>query len=171
MPRISARRLIAKARQLFRQSCPTPSARSAVAPVASALRTRLRSTRKPHTAGAFIEGLESRAFLSAAVINPRWIKPLDTGTLEFFARSVDVICTLEDHVLHNGFGCAIIEHLNDAGIKTPVVRVGWPDQFIEHGAVEILRKKHGLTAEVAVEKVLAALAEKKPARGPAQSVA
>jgi 1-deoxy-D-xylulose-5-phosphate synthase len=84
---------------------------------------------------------------------------------------VDVICALEDHVLHNGFGCAIIEHLNDAGIKTPVVRVGWPDQFIEHGAVEILRKKHGLTAEAAVEKVLAALAEKKPARGPAQSVA
>jgi 1-deoxy-D-xylulose-5-phosphate synthase len=109
--------------------------------------------------------------ISAAVINPRWIKPLDTGTLEFFARSVDVICALEDHVLHNGFGCAIIEHLNDAGIKTPVVRVGWPDQFIEHGAVEILRKKHGLTAEAAVEKVLAALAEKKPARGPAQSVA
>ncbi len=109
--------------------------------------------------------------ISAAVINPRWIKPLDTGTLEFFARSVDVICTLEDHVLHNGFGCAIIEHLNDAGIKTPVVRVGWPDQFIEHGAVEILRKKHGLTAEAAVEKVLAALAANKPARSPAQSVA
>jgi len=109
--------------------------------------------------------------ISAAVINPRWIKPLDTGTLEFFARSADVICTLEDHVLHNGFGCSVIEHLNDAGLHTPVVRVGWPDQFIEHGAVDILRKKHGLTAEAAVEKVLAALAVKKPARGPAQSVA
>jgi 1-deoxy-D-xylulose-5-phosphate synthase len=92
--------------------------------------------------------------ISAAVINPRWIKPLDGGTIEFFARSVDVICTLEDHVLHNGFGCGVIEHLNDAGIKTPVVRVGWPDQFIEHGAVDILREKHGLTAQAAVEKIL-----------------
>ena len=92
--------------------------------------------------------------ISTAVINPRWIKPLDAGTIEFFARSVDVVCTMEDHVLHNGFGCAVIEHLNDAGIKTPVVRVGWPDQFIEHGAVDILRTKHGLTAEAAVEKVL-----------------
>jgi 1-deoxy-D-xylulose-5-phosphate synthase len=92
--------------------------------------------------------------IGAAVINPRWIKPLDTGTIEFFARSVDVVCTLEDHVLHNGFGCAVIEHLNDAGIRTPVVRIGWPDQFIEHGAVDILRKKHGLTPEAAVEKVL-----------------
>lgn len=99
------------------------------------------------------ETLEARG-ISTAVVNPRWIKPLDTGTIEFFARSVDVICTIEDHVLHNGFGCAVIEHLNDAGIKTPVVRVGWPDQFIEHGAVEILRKKHGLTAEAAVEKIL-----------------
>src|SRR5262249_32954929 len=71
---------------------------------------------------------EARKLLEAqgvppAVINPRWIKPLDTGTIEFFARSVQVICTIEDHVLHNGFGCALIEHLNDAGIKTPVVRV------------------------------------------------
>ncbi len=92
--------------------------------------------------------------ISAAVINPRWIKPLDAGTIEFFARSADVVCTIEDHVLHNGFGCSIIEHLNDAGIKTPVVRVGWPDQFVEHGAVDILRRKHGLTAAAAVEKIL-----------------
>lgn len=95
--------------------------------------------------------------ISAAVINPRWIKPLDTNTLEFFARSVEVVCTFEDHVLHNGFGCAVVEHLNDAGIHTPVARIGWPDQFVEHGAVEILRKKHGLTAEAAVEKILALL--------------
>ncbi|HEX8312654.1 MAG TPA: 1-deoxy-D-xylulose-5-phosphate synthase [Chthoniobacteraceae bacterium] len=98
--------------------------------------------------------------ISAAVINPRWIKPLDGGTIEFFARSVDVICTLEDHVLHNGFGCGVIEHLNDAGIKTPVVRVGWPDQFIEHGAVDILREKHGLTAHAAVEKILPLIKKK-----------
>jgi len=95
--------------------------------------------------------------ISAAVINPRWIKPLDTGTIEFFARSVDVICTIEDHVLHNGFGAAVMEHLGEAGITTPVVRVGWPDEFIEHGKVPILREKHGITAEAAVEKVQAKL--------------
>ena len=100
------------------------------------------------------EALEARG-ISTAVINPRWIKPLDTGTIEFFARSADVVCTMEDHVLHNGFGCGVIEHLNDAGIKTPVVRIGWPDQFVEHGSVDVLRKKHGLTADAAVEKILA----------------
>jgi 1-deoxy-D-xylulose-5-phosphate synthase len=96
--------------------------------------------------------------ISAAVINPRWIKPLDTATIDFFAAGAEVICTFEDHVLHNGFGCAVIEHLNDVGIKTPVVRIGWPDQFVEHGAVDILRKKHGLTPEAAVEKILAQIA-------------
>ena len=97
--------------------------------------------------------LEARG-ISAAVINPRWIKPLDTAMIEFFARSVDVICTLEDHVLHNGFGCSVMEHLGDQHIPTPVVRIGWPDQFVEHGSPEILRKKHGLTADAAVEKIL-----------------
>ncbi|PYK73268.1 MAG: 1-deoxy-D-xylulose-5-phosphate synthase, partial [Verrucomicrobia bacterium] len=79
--------------------------------------------------------------ISVALINPRWIKPLDTGTLEFFARSVEVVCTIEDHVLHNGFGCAVMEHLYSQGIHTPIVRIGWPDEFIEHGSVPILRKK------------------------------
>jgi len=95
--------------------------------------------------------------ISAAVINPRWIKPLDTGTLEFFARSVEVLCTFEDHVLHNGYGCAVMEHLAEECIHLPIVRVGWPDQFVEHGAVEILRKKHGLTAQAALERILAIL--------------
>jgi 1-deoxy-D-xylulose-5-phosphate synthase len=100
--------------------------------------------------------------ISVALINPRWIKPLDTGTLEFFARSVEVVCTIEDHVLHNGFGCAVIEHLYSQGIHTPIVRIGWPDEFIEHGSVPILRKKHGITADALVEKVLPLL-QKKPA--------
>jgi len=92
--------------------------------------------------------------ISVALINPRWIKPIDTGTLEFFARSAEVVCTIEDHVLHNGFGCAVMEHLHSQMINTPVVRIGWPDEFVEHGTIPILRKKHGVTADVLVEKVL-----------------
>lgn len=92
--------------------------------------------------------------LSVALINPRWIKPLDTETIERFARQVKVIGTLEDHVLHNGFGCAVIEHLHEAGLRTPVVRIGWPDEFVEHGSPNVLREKHGLTVKALVEKVL-----------------
>ena len=92
--------------------------------------------------------------IEAAVINPRWIKPLDTGTLEFFARGSKVLCTLEDHALTGGFGSAVAEHLSDVGITTPLVRVGWPDQFIEHGSVPILREKYGMTSQAAVERII-----------------
>ncbi len=102
--------------------------------------------------------------ISVALINPRWIKPMDTGTLEFFARSAEVLATIEDHVLHNGFGCAVMEHLHSQQINTPVVRVGWPDEFIEHGAVPLLRKKHGITADALVEKVLPLLKKKQTAK-------
>ncbi len=95
--------------------------------------------------------------IDAAVINARWIKPLDRQTIEFFARAAEVVCTFEDHVLHNGFGCAVMEALAEARIHTPVVRIGWPDEFVEHGAVHILREKHGVTAAAAVAKIRAEL--------------
>ncbi|MFV0416786.1 MAG: 1-deoxy-D-xylulose-5-phosphate synthase [Chthoniobacterales bacterium] len=101
--------------------------------------------------------LKAEHGIDAAVINARWIKPLDTATLEFFARACDVICTFEDHVLTNGFGCSVMEHLVAEEISTRVVRVGWPDKFIEHGSVPVLRKKHGITSDAAIEKILKAL--------------
>jgi 1-deoxy-D-xylulose-5-phosphate synthase len=73
------------------------------------------------------------------------------------AKQVKVVCTFEDHVLMNGFGCGVMELLATAGVATPVVRIGWPDEFIEHGTIPILRKKHGLTAEHAVELVMGKL--------------
>ena len=101
--------------------------------------------------------LEARG-IDAAVINARWIKPLDTQTLEFFARAADVVCTFEDHVLHNGYGAAVMEALAEARITTPVVRIGWPDQFIEHGKVDLLREQYGVTTNHAVAKILEELA-------------
>ena len=92
--------------------------------------------------------------LSVSLVNPRFIKPLDTELLEKVARNAKVVCTFEDHVLMNGFGCGVIEHLNEVAIKVPVERIGWPDEFIEHGKIDRLRELHGLTSENAVEKVM-----------------
>ena len=89
----------------------------------------------------------------AAVINARFAKPLDLACLLRYARRCDLLVTLEDHVLAGGFGSAVLEALNDAELETPVVRIGWPDQFIEHGKVEDLRRKYGLTAEAALDRV------------------
>jgi 1-deoxy-D-xylulose-5-phosphate synthase len=90
---------------------------------------------------------------SAAVINPRFAKPVDHGCVERYADKCGLIVTLEDHVLAGGFGSAVLESLNLSEIDVPVVRIGWPDQFIEHGKVEALREKYGLTAEAALERV------------------
>jgi 1-deoxy-D-xylulose-5-phosphate synthase len=86
-----------------------------------------------------------------AVINPRFTKPIDAATTEFFARAADVVLTLEDHVLMGGYGSSVIEVLSERMISTPVARIGWPDQFIEHASsVDYLRKKYGLTVDRAV---------------------
>jgi 1-deoxy-D-xylulose-5-phosphate synthase len=89
---------------------------------------------------------------SAAVINPRFAKPVDRGCISEFGGKCGLVVTLEDHVLAGGFGSAVMEMLNELELQVPVVRVGWPDAFIEHGKVESLRAKYGLTAEAALEK-------------------
>jgi 1-deoxy-D-xylulose-5-phosphate synthase len=97
--------------------------------------------------------LEEKGY-SVSLVNPRFIKPLDTTLLEKVARSCKVVCTFEDHVLANGFGAACIAHLHDAGIPTHVERIGWPDEFIEHGKPDILQELHGLTPQAALDKIL-----------------
>jgi 1-deoxy-D-xylulose-5-phosphate synthase len=107
-----------------------------------------------------------RLGFSAAVINPRFAKPIDRECVAEYGRHCGLLVTLEDHVLAGGFGSAVLEALNELELAVPMVRVGWPDQFIEHGKVEALRAKYGLTAEAALEKTrpyLAALESRRMA--------
>ena len=95
-----------------------------------------------------------------AVINPRFTKPLDSGTHEFFARAADVVVTLEDHALMGGYGSAVLELFSEKGITAAVVRIGWPDQFIEHATTQDeLRQKYGLSVENTVARVKAQFAD------------
>ena len=94
-----------------------------------------------------------------AVINPRFAKPLDAGTTEFFGRAAEVVVTFEDHVITGGYGSAVLELFNEKRVTTPVIQMGWPDQFIEHAStVDDLRNKYGLTADHAATKVKAEFA-------------
>ena len=86
---------------------------------------------------------------SAAVINPRFVKPIDCEMLASYAKRVAAFVTFEDHARMGGFGSAVVEALEELGINIPVVRIGWPDQFIEHGKVDQLRMRYGLTVEEA----------------------
>ncbi|MHB8302538.1 MAG: 1-deoxy-D-xylulose-5-phosphate synthase [Acidobacteriaceae bacterium] len=102
-------------------------------------------------AAAFASQLEREGH-SVALVNARFAKPLDTELLEEKARRVRLIVTFEDHVLMGGFGSAVLEHLSAQNLQVPVVRIGWPDAFIEHGKVDQLRAKYGLSVEAALEK-------------------
>jgi 1-deoxy-D-xylulose-5-phosphate synthase len=90
---------------------------------------------------------------SVAVINARFAKPVDAECIAKYGQRCGLLVTLEDHALAGGYGSAVLESLNAQEIDVPVVRVGWPDHFIEHGKPEALREKYGLTAEAALERV------------------
>jgi 1-deoxy-D-xylulose-5-phosphate synthase len=98
---------------------------------------------------------------SAAVVNPRFVKPLDREMLELYAGRVAAFVTFEDHVKMGGFGSAVVEALQEMHSLVPVVRIGWPDQFIEHGKVDDLRAKHGLSVDEAYAQVLPLLVRRK----------
>lgn len=107
-----------------------------------------------------------------AIVNPRFIKPLDAGMTEFFGRAADAVVTLEDHVITCGYGTAVVELFNEKRIPTPVIHIGWPDQFIEHASsVEELRAKYGLTVEHLLAKVRAEFAGPEAATRQLSSVA
>ncbi len=103
--------------------------------------------------------LEREGF-SAAVINPRFVKPLDREMLELYSRRVAAFVTFEDHVKMGGFGSSVVEALDEMGVSVPVVRIGWPDAFIEHGKVDALRAKYGVTVDEAQAQVLPLLARR-----------
>lgn len=86
--------------------------------------------------------------MSVAVVNARFVKPLDADLIRTLARKTGRIITAEEHVLAGGFGSAVLECLDEGGIMgVKTLRIGLPDAYIEHGAQSVLRKKYGLDAD------------------------
>ena len=90
----------------------------------------------------------SKKGLEAAVVNARFIKPLDKEMLEKLFHTSDRIITLEEGVVNGGFGSAVLEFAEREGLQGPRVRcLGLPDEFIEHGDREELLRKYHLTPD------------------------
>jgi 1-deoxy-D-xylulose-5-phosphate synthase len=86
--------------------------------------------------------------IRSAVVNARFVKPLDEELVCSFASKTGKVLTVEENALQGGFGSAILELLGDKGLKEVTVRrLGIPDVFVEHGTQEELRRKYGLDAE------------------------
>lgn len=91
--------------------------------------------------------------IQSSVVNIRFIKPLDEELIVNLARKTKVVVTVEEHLLAGGFGSAVLEVLNKAGIMVHTLRIGLPDKFIEHGNANLLRKIYKLDVEGIREKI------------------
>ena len=90
--------------------------------------------------------LEAAAILDATVVNMRWAKPLDVELLLQVAAGHDALITVEDGAIMGGAGSAVSEALSAAGIEKPLLHLGLPDVFIEHGDPVKLMALQGLDA-------------------------
>ncbi|RZL33381.1 MAG: 1-deoxy-D-xylulose-5-phosphate synthase [Rubrivivax sp.] len=90
--------------------------------------------------------LEAAERLDATVANMRFVKPLDVDLVAELARTHDALVTVEDGCLMGGAGSAVTEALNAAGLAVPVLQLGLPDEFVEHGDVAKLMSLCGLDA-------------------------
>ena len=84
--------------------------------------------------------------LDATVVNMRWAKPLDTELLLRVAQAHEALVTVEEGAILGGAGSAVCEALNAAGLAKPLLQLGLPDQFIEHGDPARLLASQGLDA-------------------------
>jgi 1-deoxy-D-xylulose-5-phosphate synthase len=119
--------------------------------------------------------------VAAAVVNARFVKPLDERLILALARSCGAVVTVEEHVALGGFGAGVLELLAANGVVVPVRVLGVPDQIFEQASQARLREKAGLTPDgiaaaaraVAAAKVAPPLAEAEsfPARGPSPTSA
>ena len=91
--------------------------------------------------------------IEAAVVNMRFIKPLDTELLGEMARTKKLLITAEENVLAGGFGSAVAEYLADHGIEVPLLRFGIPDRFIEQGTRRELLSLCGLQPDEMAERI------------------
>lgn len=85
--------------------------------------------------------------IHATIVDSRFVKPIDGDLIIPLAKKIPRIITIEENVIQGGFGSAVLECLNDAGITGfSFTRMGIPDTFVEHGAQDLLRSKYGIDA-------------------------
>lgn len=92
--------------------------------------------------------------LTVELINARYVKPLDEKLICEVGRKCGRLITIEDNCISSGFGTAVMEVLADNNIRTDIIRMGIPDEFIEHGKVDILFDYLDMTGEAIAEKIV-----------------
>lgn len=92
--------------------------------------------------------------VDAGVINARFVKPLDTDILNEALKKSPLVVTMEDNALCGGFGSTAAEYLTQQSKPFRLLRLGLPDEFVEHGKAALLHEQLGLTPQHMAEKIL-----------------
>lgn len=99
-------------------------------------------------------GLLQESGVRAAVINARFLRPLDQALIAPMARSIGRVVTMEEGALAGGFGAAVVEALNDLDVLVPVLRIGIPDVLVDHASPDQSKQSLGLTPPQMAQRIL-----------------
>lgn len=99
-------------------------------------------------------GLLQEKGLRAAVINARFLRPLDEALILPMAQRIGKVVTMEEGSLAGGFGAAVVETLSDHDVLVPVLRIGIPDMLVDHASPEQSKHSLGLTPPQMAERII-----------------
>ena len=107
--------------------------------------------------------LRERGF-SCTLVNARFVKPVDKDLILTLSRDHRLFVTMEENVRCGGFGEHVLDYLNEIGSEASVLNISLPDDYIEHGNVEVLKEETGISASIILKKVIAAALGQNPER-------
>ena len=107
---------------------------------------------------AVADALRADRGLDATVINARWAKPMDESCIAQHAAGKRLVVTAEESAPMGGFGDGVLDALNRAGVDVPLLKVALAEGFVDHGAVDDLRRQQRIDAEGILAQVTEALA-------------
>ena len=98
------------------------------------------------------ERLKEKGY-NVTLVNGRFVKPIDTDMIEYLSKNHELIVTLEENVESGGFGEKVRGFVDERKFSMGVLNICVPDEYVEHGNVELLRKEIGIDADSIIEKI------------------
>jgi 1-deoxy-D-xylulose-5-phosphate synthase len=115
---------------------------------------------------AVADALEAERGLTSTVINARWAKPLDESCLAEHGAGKRLVVTAEESAAMGGFGDGVLDALNRAGVHVPLLKIALSEGFVDHGAVDDLRRQQRIDVEGILSQVREALGPTARSRSP-----
>ncbi|MGL4731418.1 MAG: 1-deoxy-D-xylulose-5-phosphate synthase, partial [Clostridium sp.] len=93
--------------------------------------------------------------IECTVVNACFIKPIDTKLIdELKQKGIETIITVEDNIINGGLGSLVLQYINKSSHNTKVINLGFDDEFIPHGSVDILYKTYGLDSQGIYNRII-----------------